>query len=258
MRSYLALSMPFRAISTATRPRLTSIIRQPAFKLMVTPTAHYSFLKSAFYSTSSTPPPKEPFNHPAPPPHDKDAKGKVILNRATRAFTFSASTLMVIGASGVSILVLYLILSELFLPSGDTKTFNKAVKLIETNEEAQHLLRFEPGTRLKAHGEVSPDVWVRNRPPQSVKSRGKDGKARLFMKFVVETDNGDIGTVSLEQVDESFWKADFAYIALDVPGQKRLYIVEPKFQHKNYVPRVGGKEGFLGLKWGPKKGGDKE
>ena len=63
-----------------------------------------------------------------------------ILNRISRAFTFSLSTLLVVGAAGISVLVVSLILSELFLPSGDTRTFNKAVKLIEKMNKHKKLL----------------------------------------------------------------------------------------------------------------------
>lgn len=159
--------------------------------------------------------------------------------------------MLVVGATGVALLVVYLILSELLLPSGDTKTFNKAVKLVELNAEAQRLLGFEPGHRLKAHGGSNGDKWVRNRPAQSIRTKGKDGKDRLLMKFYVDSASGRHGSVSLEQIDLSFWSSEFAYVALDVPGAKRVYIVEPKYQAKNYVPK--GSLGFLGLKWGPKK-----
>lgn len=199
------------------------------------------------YSTKTAPPP------PPPPPKDKNSKGKLLLNRISRAFTFSLSTVLVIGAAGVALLVVYLILSELFLPSGDTKTFNKAVKLVEKNEEAQKLLKMEKNERLKAYGETTAGKWVRNRPVQSVRMRGNDGKDRLAMKFHVESKNGKHGTVALEQIDKSFWSAEFAYIALDIPNAKRVYIIEPKFQAKNYVPKLNKESGFLGLKWGPKK-----
>lgn len=195
---------------------------------------------------STIPPP------PPPPSHaDKDAKGKLILNRLSRAFTFLISTVMVVGALGVALLVVYLILSELFLPLGDTRTFNKAVKLVEHNEEAQRLLEFGPGERLKAYGETFGDKWVRNRPAQSVRTKGADGKDHMLMRFHVESDAGKHGTVILEQVDQLFWEADFSYVALDTLGNKRVYVVEPKFARR---PKVGGSEGgFLGLKWGPKK-----
>ncbi|KAI5949686.1 TIM21 [Candida margitis] len=142
------------------------------------------------YSTKTAPPP--------PPAHDKDFKGKRILNRITRAFTFSLSSVIVLGAAAVALLVIYLILSELLLPSGDTRTFNKAVKLIEQNEQAQKTLGFPAGERLKAYGMVAADKWVRNRPVQSSKTRGKDGKDHLVMKFQVETSTGRIG-VAIEE-----------------------------------------------------------
>lgn len=199
-----------------------------------------------FYSTKTAPP-------PPPPSHDKNEKGKRILNKATRAFTFSLSSVIVLAATGVAVLVVYLILSELFLPSGDTRTFNKAVKLVEKSEIAQELLDFKPGHRLKAYGEVPGDRWVRNRPVQSIRTKGQDGKDHHVMKFHVESDAGKHATVILEQIDTSFWSSEFAYIALDKPGSKRVYIVEPRFQPKNYVPHLKDSNGFLGLKWGPKK-----
>lgn len=198
------------------------------------------------YSTKTAPPP------PPPPSSDHNAKGKAILSRISRILTFSVSSVMVVGAIGLSGLVIYLILSELFLPSGDTKTFNKAVKLVEQSEKVQKALDFQPGERLKAHGEVAGDKWVRNRPVQSVRQKGADGRDHLAMRFHVESASGHHGTVNLEQIDTSFWSSEFAYIALDLPSKKRIYIVEPKFASKNFVPRSGS-GGFLGLKWGPKK-----
>lgn len=204
------------------------------------------------YSTGTTPPPPPP----PPPPHDKNAKGKFLFNRIGRAFTFSLSSVIVLGATCISVLVVYLILSELFLPSGDTRTFNKAVRMLESNELAHEALGFKKGQRVKAHGEQHADKWARNRPAQSVRTRGTDGKDYLFMKFQVESPSGKYGTVTLEQVDRTFWSSEFLYIALDMPGNKRIYIKEPKFQSKKYVPKVGSltsNDGFLGLKWGPKK-----
>ncbi|KAK6464785.1 TIM21-domain-containing protein [Scheffersomyces coipomensis] len=204
------------------------------------------------YSTKTAPPPPPP-KQDGKPNHDKNAKGKVILNKASRAFTFSLSSLIVLGGTCIALLVVYLILSELFLPSGDTRTFNKAVKLVEKNELAQTMLNFKKGQRLKAYGEVAGDRWVRNRPVQSIRTKGQDGKDRLVMHFHVESDSGKHGRVTLEQIDTSFWSSEFAYIALEVQGGKRIYIIEPKFQHKNYVPPISNNSGFLGLKWGPKK-----
>lgn len=191
----------------------------------------------------------------APPGPDKNARGKVLLHKITGFTTFSASLLLVVAGAGFCGLVLYLILSELFLPSGDTKTFNKAVSLVEKNALAQEALGLQPGDRLKAYGEVAGDKWVRNRPVQSVRLKGQDGKDHLAMRFHVESDAGKHGSVFLEQMDTSFWSSEFAYIALELPSKKRIYIVEPKFATKNYVPKTGvfAGSGFLGLSWGPKK-----
>ena len=241
-KSFMASPLIYRGASHAVRhTHLLKCTVGPSYPLT-------SIIFQSKYSTKTAPPPPPP-----PPPAEKNAKGKVLLNRITRAFTFSLSSVIVVGAAGVALLVVYLILSELFLPSGDTRTFNKAVKLVEQNPEAQKLLNFEPGHRLKAHGGSNGDRWVRNRPAHSIRTKGKDGKDRLVMKFYVDSSSGRHGTVSLEQIDLSFWSSEFAYIALDVPGAKRVYIVEPKYQAKNYVPKPGSSGGFLGLKWGPKK-----
>lgn len=146
--------------------------------------------------------------------------------------------------------------SELFLPSGETKTFNKALKVIENSEVAQKALEFSSGERLKAHGEVPGDKWVRNRPIQSARKKGPDGKDHMVIRFHVLSKAGKHATVMVEQIDTSFWTSEFAYIALDIPNGKRVYVVEPKFMPKNYVPRGSGfgtGNGFLGLNWGPKK-----
>ncbi|OVF07443.1 putative mitochondrial import inner membrane translocase subunit [Clavispora lusitaniae] len=221
------------------------------FPTSIPPTSKpVSLMNFSRYSTKTAPPP------PPPPPADKNARGKAILNRISRIFTFSISSILVVGALGVAGLVVYLILSELFLPSGDTKTFNKAVKLIESNEQAQKALNFNPGERLRAYGEVPGDKWVRNRPVQSVRKKGADGKDHLLMRFHVESNSGKHASVVLEQIDTSFWSSEFAYIALELPSKHRMYIVEPKFSPNEYVPRssgLGKSNGFLGLKWGPKK-----
>ncbi|RCK56151.1 Mitochondrial import inner membrane translocase subunit TIM21 [Candida viswanathii] len=222
-------------------------LRTPILKPSIIPTLYVRSLRLHFYSTKTAPPPPPPPS----PPHDKNVKGKRLLNRISRAFTFSLSTLLVMGAAGVAILVVSLILSELFLPSGDTRTFNKAVRLIEDNEQAQKALVFPKGERLKAYGIVAADKWVRNRPVQSVKTKHKDGKDHLLMKFQVESDSGNYGVVTLEQVDNSMWSTEFEYIALDVPGFRRIYIIEPPASQM--LPKIGGGSGFLGLNWGPKK-----
>lgn len=215
------------------------------------PSIYKQIQSNKLFSTKTAPPPPPP---PPPTPTDKNAKGKRILNRITRAFTFSFATVLVVVGTGIALLVVYLILSELFLPTGDTRTFNKAVNLVEKNPQAQLAMQFEPGSRIKAHGDShGGGNWVRNRPVHGLRSKGKDGKDHLLMKFHVKSDAGIHGTVVLEQVDNSYWSSEFSYIALDIPGHKRIWIIEPKWKSKDYVPKLNGNSGFLGLKWGPKK-----
>lgn len=197
-------------------------------------------IRSLLYSTKSAPP---------PPPIDKNAKGKSILNKINRAFTWSALTVLVVGGAAILVIVILLVFSELFLPSGDTKTFNKALNIIEKDPNVQKIFGLEPGQRLKAHGDVSADKWVRQRPPRATKIMGQDGVERLFMRFAVElTHNGKTGIVVLEQYDTSWWSSEFAYIALDVLN-KRYWVIEPKVLKRD-LPKGSG---FLGLNWGPKK-----
>ncbi|KAI5967084.1 TIM21 [Candida theae] len=198
-------------INVLSRSYLTT--PSPSHPFSLQKSSHYNPV--FHYSTKTAPPPPPP---PPQHPHDKNLKGKRILNRISRAFTFSLSSVIVLGAAAIALLVIYLILSELFLPSGDTRTFNKAVKLVEQNEQAQVALGFPKGERLKAYGLVAADKWVRNRPVQSSKTRTKDGKDHLVMKFQVETSTGRIGVVTLEQVDNSWWNTEFEYMALDVSG----------------------------------------
>lgn len=163
---------------------------------------------------------------------------------------------MVIGAVAVSGLVIYLILLELFLPSGDTVTFNKALKEVENSVAAQNALGFKQGDRLKAFGEGGGDRWTRNRPAQGIKKRGADGKDRMVMRFHVITPHGRHASVILEQVDKSWWTSEFSYIALELPNKKLVYVIEPPFLGKSFAPRGAGfgkGSGFLGLNWGPKK-----
>lgn len=195
---------------------------------------------------------------PPPPPNPpKNEKGIHILNKISRFLNFSFSTMLVAVALLVTGVVFYLIFAELFLPSGQTKTFNKALKVIQSNEVAQKALNFAPGERLKAYGDIPGDKWARNRPMQSAQKTGHDGKKHMFLRFHVESDSGKHATVMVEQVDTSFWNSEFAYIALDLENGKRAYVVEPKFSRSSYVTRgstsLGSGNGFLGLNWGPKR-----
>ncbi|KAL6939892.1 hypothetical protein ACO0RG_003741 [Hanseniaspora osmophila] len=184
--------------------------------------------------------------------------------KVKNATTFTASGVLVLGAAGLAIVVVYLIFSELFLPSGDTHIFNRAVNLIEDDAISRNLLECNDtnvskpdGThhitkeKLKAYGEtIKDDHWTRNRPIQSMRKVGVDGKERYFMRFHVESEK-KLGTVYVEAKEsETKFQPEFIVIYIDVPGKRRHYLVKPQISRT--LNNTKGK-GFLGLNWGPKK-----
>lgn len=186
----------------------------------------------------------------------KAKKPSTLWPKIKTAFSFTFSTTLVLGGVTLSGLVIYLVLSELLLPSGDTQVFNHAVSLVEKDPNVQKLLGFEEGTRLKAYGETNGgDKWTRNRPIASQRSEDRQGKEHLFMRFHVEHDN-KVASVQLETVQADVLHPEFRYIFVDVPGQKRTYVIEPPKQKSFIGSRLSGNDpdaGFLGVKWGPKK-----
>lgn len=178
---------------------------------------------------------------------------KVAVWPKIRAFTtFTISGTLVIGAAGLSAIVIYLIVSELFSPSGDTQIFNRSVSLIEKDEIARSLLQCndteDSKERLKAYGETfTNDKWTRNRPIVSSKKVDKNGKSHHFMRFHVESKKKR-GLVHIEALEsDKHYQPDFTTMYIDVPGEQRYYLIKPKL-HKIVKPK-----GFLGINWGPRK-----
>lgn len=181
------------------------------------------------------------------------SKKKVALWPKVKSFTsFTASGTLVIGAAGLSVVVIYLILSELLSPSGDTRIFNRSVSLIEKDEKARSMLQCddteESKERLKAYGETfASDKWTRNRPIVSTKKFDRSGKAHYFMRFHVESKKKR-GLVHVEAVEsEKNYQPDFKSMYLDVSGEQRHYLIKPQLE------TVAKPRGFLGVNWGPKK-----
>lgn len=166
--------------------------------------------------------------------------------------TFTVSGALVVGAVGLSGIVIYLITSELFSPSGDTRMFNRAVSMVEKDDVARTLLQCDDHgdakERLKAYGELfTSDRWTRNRPPASQKKLDKHGKSHYSMLFNVESKKRR-GLVHIEAADsDEHYQPDFVSLYIDVPGEKRHYLIKPKL---NTIVRPSG---FLGVHWGPKK-----
>ncbi|CDO92265.1 unnamed protein product [Kluyveromyces dobzhanskii CBS 2104] len=183
---------------------------------------------------------------------NKQQKKKIPLWPRIRAFTtFTFSGLLVIGATGIAGIVIYLIGAELFSPSGDTQIFNRAVTKVENDELARKLLKCndsETSTeRLKAYGEIlTDDRWTRNRPISSTRRVDKEGKEHYLMRFHVESKQ-KMGIVHVEARESDVnYQPDFVSMYLDIPGEKRHYLVKPKVS-------IVKPKGFLGVNWGPRK-----
>lgn len=164
-------------------------------------------------------------------------------------FTFSAA--LVVGAIGVSTVVIYLIGAELFSPSGDTQLFNRAVSLVQKDQELRQSLQSNDTLyreRLKAYGEmITHDRWTRNRPIVSKRRIDNDGNVHCFLRFHIESKK-KIGLVHCEAVEkQGSLLPEFVSLYVDIKGEKRHFIIKPKLQKQ---PKSTG---FLGVNWGPKR-----
>lgn len=180
------------------------------------------------------------------------SRPKPLWPQVKSASTFTFSGILVIGAVGISAIVIYLILSELFSPSGDTQLFNRAVSMVEKNKDIRSLLQCDDGItgkeRLKAYGElITNDKWTRNRPIVSTKKIDREGSTHHYMRFHIESKK-KIALVHLEAKEsKQNYQPDFINMYVDVPGEKRYYLIKPKLHP------VSNSKGFLGIRWGPRK-----
>ncbi|CEP63672.1 Tim21p LALA0_S08e07976g [Lachancea lanzarotensis] len=168
-----------------------------------------------------------------------------------KAFTsFTVSGALVVGASGLAGLVIYLLLQELFSPSGDTRLFNNAVSMVESDPEARELLLCNDSgkskERLKAYGELlTDDRWTRNRPILSTRRIGKDGREHHYLRFHVESKQ-KLALVHVEaRESDKNYTPDLVSMYMDIPGEKRYYFIKPQVS-------IAKPKGFLGVNWGPK------
>lgn len=102
--------------------------------------------------------------------------------------------------------------------------------------------------RLKAYGElITHDRWTRNRPIVSKKKIDRDGVVHHYMRFHVESKKKR-ALIHIEAKDsKNKYQPDFTSVYIDVPGEKRYYLVKPK------LAQVVKPTGFLGVNWGPKR-----
>ncbi|GMM32507.1 Tim21 protein [Martiniozyma asiatica (nom. inval.)] len=172
---------------------------------------------------------------------------------------FLLSSWLIIIAGGATMVTMYLIATELFSPSGETATYNRVVSMVESDETSLKLLGYtdddikQGGIRLKAYSDANADRWTRNRTVQGTKYTGTDGADHLFLRFFVES-NYKGGVIQVEAIEKNYIEQEIVYVSLDVPGQPRHYIVGGSLmQRGKRALGMHDKNGFLGVKWGPKK-----
>ena len=182
---------------------------------------------------------------------DKKKAPSTLWPRIKSATSFSLNAVLVLGAVGVSTVVIYLIGSELFSPSGDTQLFNRAVSMVQKDKDVRAMLQSNDtlyNERLKAYGElITHDRWTRNRPIVSQRRVDAEGNVHCFLRFHIESKK-KVGLVHCEALEKKGKiLPDFVSLYVDIPGEKRHFLIRPKLKK---TPKATG---FLGLNWGPKK-----
>ncbi|CCD24713.1 Tim21p NDAI_0D03990 [Naumovozyma dairenensis CBS 421] len=185
---------------------------------------------------------------------DKKSNGRpsMLWPKLKTLTSFTLSGSLILGGIGISAIVLYLIISELFSPSGDTQLFNRAVTMVEKDPTVRDMLQCKDSAlrkeRLKAYGElITHDRWTRNRPIVSTKKLDRSGITHHFMRFHVESKKKR-ALVHIEAKDsQTNYQPDFTTVYVDIPGEKRFYLIRPK------LAQIVKPTGFLGVNWGPRK-----
>lgn len=167
--------------------------------------------------------------------------------------TFTLSGTLVLGGIGLSGVVLYLITSELFSPSGDTQLFNRAVTMVQSDAKVREMLQCtDEGSRerLKAYGEIaSADRWTRNRPIVSMKKTDRENKQHYYMRFHLESKKKR-ALVHIEAKESTEkYVPDFVCVYVDVPGEQRHYLIKPKTNAKSSFTN----KSLFGLVWGKRE-----
>ncbi|CCF58980.1 hypothetical protein KAFR_0F03840 [Kazachstania africana CBS 2517] len=170
--------------------------------------------------------------------------------------TFSVG--LIISSFAISVVILYLIIFELFSPTGDTQIFNRAVSMTQKDQTVRKLLNCNDNIlkkeKLKAFGNLfTTDRWTRNRPITSRRKLDKEGHLHCFLKFHLQS-KAKIGVVHLETIEKNenklikqFSKPQITSLYIDVPGEKRYYLVKPKLK------QIIKPTGFLGINWGSRR-----
>lgn len=187
------------------------------------------------------------------------ARANKIIENLKAGSRFVVSSWLVLIAGGATLVTMYLIGTELFSPSGETATYNRVVSMVEKDQISLKMLGYSDdeikkgGIRLKAYSDGSSDGWTRNRTVQGTKFTGKDGLDHLLLRFFVES-TSKIGVVQVEAIEKNYIEQELVFITLDVKGSGRHYLVGGSLMSKSKRSLgLYGDNGFLGVKWGPKK-----
>lgn len=190
-----------------------------------------------------------------------------ITTKIKNGITFVMSGTLIVGAVGLSTIVIYLIGSELFSPDADTILFNRAVSLCENDPIVHKLLHSKTTNiknnkdsgdaefeyeKLKAFGELTTsDKWTRNRPLVSQRAKDINGNLHCKLRFHLQSSE-KIGLVHAEAIQYNHqvvtdnenedkkwymrWKYNkpvFTMMYIDVKGEGRHFIVKPKISNSS-------------------------
>lgn len=145
-----------------------------------------------------------------------------------QTFNFGLVLLGLVATGGVAT-VLYL---EVFATDSKTAIFNRSADLVRGDAKCRELLAGSGEATvvtkrdIKAYGEPSWSRWARNRTIASRLEKDRAGGEHLHMHFYVEGPSGTEGTVRLEMVRRDGREFEYYMLALDVPGNKRHFLVD--------------------------------
>jgi mitochondrial import inner membrane translocase subunit TIM21 len=151
-----------------------------------------------------------------------------IGEKAARATQQSFNLGLILLGLGLTSTIGYVLYLEVFSTDSKTAVFNRAADRVRKDPKCIELLAGSEGLHtkreIKAYGEPSWSRWARNRTIASRTETDRAGVEHLHMHFYVEGPQAK-GTVHVEMSREH-GQRDFVYqiLALDVPGQKRLYL----------------------------------
>ncbi|KAL8848200.1 MAG: hypothetical protein Q9221_006769 [Calogaya cf. arnoldii] len=115
----------------------------------------------------------------------------------------------------------YFLYKEVFSTDSKTVQFNRAVDRIRSDSRVKEALG--SGHKIRAFGEPTWNRWARARPIASNTYKDSNGTDHFMMHFNVEGSSRR-GVVNLHTFKGRGSDWQYNYLALDVPGQPRIYL----------------------------------